>query len=186
VLARATGRVGSWDELYRQRRVNQGWRGLVALALLAMILALTSRRIFLWWGLVTTAMTVGAFWVLRGSLDLTAMNLHDSFVTQTSLICLAMGSMSSLLFAWLRGNPEDALRVQTPGVIAMLGVTLAHIVVYGFVVGFPLPPPTLLFLPYFSTVAVVAQAVLGLTTCVGLAVGDRRARGAVPRGEPSP
>jgi hypothetical protein len=86
--------------------------------------------------------------------------------------------MSSLLFAWLRGNPDDALRVQTPGVVALLGVTLAHIAVYGFRVGFPLPPPTMLFLPYFSTVALAAQAALGVATCVALAV---RARGRAAR-----
>lgn len=175
VLARATGTVGSWDEFYRQRRANQRWRGVGALMVLAALLGLTSRRLFLWWGLVTTAMTVAAFWVLRGSLDLTAMNLHDSFVTQSTLICLAIGSLSSVLFAWLRGNADDALRIQAPGVIALLGITLAHIVVYGFSVGFPLPPPTLLFFPYFSTVAVVAQAVLGFTTCVALALSERRA-----------
>jgi hypothetical protein len=182
-LVLATGSVGSWDEFYRQRRVDQRWRGGMALTLLAMMLALTSKRIYLLWGLATVATTVGAFWVLRGSLDLTAMNLHESFVAQTTVICLALGSTSSLLFAWLRGNPDDALRVQTPGIVALLGVTLVHIAVYGFTIGFPLPPPTMLFLPYFSTMALAAQAALGVTTCVALAVGDRRARDRAARRE---
>ncbi len=177
-LAQLTGSVGSWDELYRQRGMNQRWRRAAALTLLAMILGLTSRLIYLLWGLAAVAMTVGAFWVLRGSLDLTAMNLHESFVAQTTVICLALGSTSSLLFAWLRGNPDDALRVQTPGIVVLLGVTLAHIAAYGLKVGFPLPPPTLLFLPYFSTMALAAQAALGITTCVALFM---RARGRAAR-----
>ncbi|HSZ81406.1 MAG TPA: alkaline phosphatase family protein [Polyangia bacterium] len=180
-LAQATGSVGSWDELYHQRRVSQRWRGVVALALLAAILALTSKRLYLLWGLATVATTVGAFWVLRGSLDLTAMNARSDFIALTTLICLALGSLSSVLFAWMRGNADDALRVQTPGVVALLGVTLAHIVVYGLDVGFPLPPPTLLFFPYFSTVALVAQSALGLATGVVIVVGERRARGRAAR-----
>ncbi len=174
-LAKATGSVGSWDEVYRQGRVNQRWRGGLALALLAMLLGLTSRRLYLLWGLSTVAMTVGAFWVLRGSLDLTAMNLEGDFLTQTTLICLALGSTSSLLFAWLRGSADDALRVVVPGIIALLGVTVIHIAAYGFTVGFPLPPPMLLFLPYYTTVALVAQATLGLATCVILVAADWRA-----------
>ncbi|HTA19445.1 MAG TPA: alkaline phosphatase family protein, partial [Polyangia bacterium] len=187
-LATATGSAtsaASWDELYRQRRARQRWRGVVALTLLAMILALTSKRVCLLWGLTTAATTVGAFWVLRGSLDLTAMNVHGDFVALTTLICLALGALSSVLFAWMRGNADDALRVQTPGVVALLGVTLAHVAVYGLDVGFPLPPPTLLFFPYFSTVALVAQSALGLATCVALVLGERRARGRAARASSS-
>ena len=98
-------------------------------------------------------------------------------MAQTTVICLALGSTSSLLFAWLRGNPDDALRVKTPGIVAVCwGHARPHRGLRLPGIGFPLPPPTMLFLPYFSTMALAAQAALGITTCVALFMRARRSR----------
>jgi hypothetical protein len=166
-LIKMTGTVGSWDEFYRQRRSSQTWHWALTLGLLAVVLVATSRRVPLVWGLGTIAVITGAFWVTRGSFDLTAMN--TGFVARTAVLWLALGASSILLLSWLRGGADDALRMQAVCSIALLGVTVGHIAVYGLRLGFPIPPPALLFLPYFSTVALVAGSVLGLGTVAYLA-----------------
>jgi hypothetical protein len=173
-LAVATGGAGSWTEFYRQRRETQRTLWLLTLAVSAVILFSTSRRPYLFWGPLTVAATVGAFLVLRGSFGLTAMNLKASYFVQASCICLSIGVTSTLLFGWLRGSREDALRLQVPIVVILFGATLGHVVVYGLTLGFPLPPPRLLFLPYFSTVALAAQGAVGLFTCAFVAADPAR------------
>ncbi|HVU51726.1 MAG TPA: alkaline phosphatase family protein [Polyangia bacterium] len=165
-LAKMTGSVGSWDEFYRQRRHSQAWHWALTLALLAVVLVATSRRLALAWALGTIAVITGAFWVTRGSFDLTAMN--TGFLARTAILWLTLGSASALLLSWLRGA-DDALRMQAACTVALLGVTLGHIAVYGLILGFPIPPPPLLFMPYFTTVALVAQSAIGLGTVAFLA-----------------
>jgi hypothetical protein len=166
-LAKMTGTAGSWDEFYRQRRQNQTWHWALILALLAVVLLASTRAIHLAWAVVTIAIITGAFWVTRGSFDLTAMTTR--FLARTAVLWLTLGATSALLLAWLRGSADDALRMQAACTVALLGVTLGHVAVYGLTLGFPIPPPTLLFLPYFSTAALVAQSVLGLGTIAFLA-----------------
>jgi hypothetical protein len=173
-LAEMTGTVGSWDEFYRQRRRREAWRWVVVLAVLAVVVVATSRRLPLAWGIATLAVITGAFWVTRGSFDLTAMN--TGFLARTAVLWLALGATSTLLLAWLRGGGDDALRMQAACTVVLLGATLGHVAVYGLRIGFPIPPPPLLFLPYFSTVALVAQAMIGLGTVASLAVRSTAAR----------
>jgi hypothetical protein len=166
-LVKTTGTIGSWDEFYRQRRRSQAWHWVLTLALLGVVLSAMSRSLHLVWGLCTIAVITGAFWVSRGSFDMTAMN--TGFFARTALLWLTLGATSTLLMSWLRGGAEDALRTQAFCTVLLLGATLGHIAVYGLTLGFPLPPPALLFMPYFSTVALVAQSVLGLGTVAFLA-----------------
>ena len=154
-----TGTVGSWDEFYRQRGRSQTWHWAVILGLLVVVLLTSFRALHLAWGLVTIAVITGAFWVTRGSFDLTAMTTR--FLARTTVLWLTLGATSALLLGWLRGSASDALRMQATCTVVLLGVTLGHIAVYGLTLGFPIPPPTLLFLPYFSTVALAARSVLG-------------------------
>ncbi|HVV86284.1 MAG TPA: alkaline phosphatase family protein, partial [Kofleriaceae bacterium] len=172
LLARQTGTVGSWNELYRQRRRSQSWHWVIVLALLGAVLGATSRVFPLAWALVTVLVIAGAFWVSRGSFDLTAMN--TGFAARTATLWLILGATSIVLLSWLRGNVDEALRMQARCSFLLLGLTLGHIVVYGLTLGFPLPPPALLFMPYFTTVALCAQSVLGLATVAVLAARSSR------------
>jgi hypothetical protein len=167
-LVKMTGTVGSWREFYRQRRRSQAWHWVLTLALLGVVLSAIARRVHLVWGLVTITIVTGAFWVTRGSFDLTAMN--TGFLARTIVLCLTLGATSSLLMSWLRGGADDALRTQSLCSVLLLGVTLGHVAVYGLTLGFPIPPPAMLFLPYFSTVALIAQSLLGLGTVAFMAV----------------
>ena len=184
-LAATTGGAGSWSELYAHGRHDQWRRMSLALVILSLVLLGASRRVYVFWGQVTVAIVAGSFWVLRGSFDLTAMNLRASFVSETATLCFAVSLATILLFTWVRGTRADALRIQVPIIIALLGVSLAHVVVYGFTLGFPLPPPPLLFLPYFSSVALATQAVLGLLTCAFLKLSAAYAPASGPSTPPS-
>jgi hypothetical protein len=178
LLVRQTGGVGSWDEIYRQRRRSQNWHWVIVLALLGAVLGATSRLFPLLWGLGSVLVITGAFWVTRGSFDLTAMN--TGFAARTAALWLTLGATSIVLLSWLRGGADEALRMQARCTVLLLGLTLGHIAVYGLTLGFPLPPPALLFMPYFTTVALCAQSVLGFGTIAFLAARKPPVRAEAP------
>jgi hypothetical protein len=165
---------GSWADLYKRGRLRHRLIGLGVIALLGLALFARGDRVRTLWGLVTIAAMAIALAVGRGSFDLTAVNQRDTYVAQALTTCLGVGAAFALVFARLRRSGGEALRLQTTIALALLGVTLGHSVVYGFRVGFPLPRPSLLFLPLFSTVAMGATALLGLIACVVIAVRERR------------
>jgi hypothetical protein len=156
---------GSWEDLYARGRARQRWSGLAVGAALALLLAISSRR-----ALVITAlagMIIGTI-ADRGSFDLSAVNDKPMFVAHVATLSFLVGLAVAFIAARHRGEPSDALRLQTPIALLLLGATVGHLVVYRFHVGFPLPPPSLLFLPLFSTIALGATAVLGLVLCAVL------------------
>jgi hypothetical protein len=165
---------GTWADLYARGHARQHWVGIAVLVGLA--LALFGRRDGrrAAWALGTIAVMAVGVAVARGSFDLTGVNQRASYVANVGLICFAIAAVGAAVFARLRrGDVEEALRLLATIVLALLGLTLGHIIVYGFWVGFPLPSPPLLFLPLFTTVAAGATAVLGLCLCAAVAVRRR-------------
>lgn len=173
--ARARAEIrGTWAELYARGHTRQHWVGVAVL--LALGLALFDRRDGqrALWAVGTIAVMALAVTVARGSFDLTGINDRAAYLAHVAPLAFAIAALSALAFALVRrGGLEEALRLVATIVQALLGVTLGHIVVYGFWVGFPLPSPAILFLPLFTTVAAGATAVLGLCLTVALAFRTR-------------
>jgi hypothetical protein len=165
---------GTWGELYARGHAHQRHVGLAVLAVLVLALFGRGDRTRAAWAVATIAVTALAFVAARGSFDLTAVNKRAAFVSQTAALSLGISAASAIALAHLRRRgPGESLRLLTAIVLALLGVTLGHAVVYGFAVGFPLPPPVLLFLPLFTTVAAGATAALGLGLSISLAFRAR-------------
>jgi hypothetical protein len=167
---------GSWSDLYARERARQRTVALAVVVMLGLALFARGDRPRTFWGVATIGGMAIALAAGRGSFDLTAINQREQYVAQAGLAFLLVGAASAFAFARLRRSLDGALRLQTPIALALLGLTLGHSVVYGFRLGFPLPRPSLLFLPLFSTLALGVTAVLGLGLCVVLAARALRAR----------
>lgn len=166
------GRAGEadWSELYRRQHQRQLLRGLAVILLIALGCRLlwrgsSWRRIaelatscLLAWGLLVV------LWIaLRGSFDFTSMNERADFIRWimvTSLLTLTLlTALHRLRFRTFAGLGGHLLAL-----LALIdSVNLAHIAAFGWPMGFPLPGPALLFLPFVagSFQAVVAVAALG-------------------------
>jgi hypothetical protein len=163
--------------VYAAGRRAQTARGLLVLSLVAAALTvamvrrgLSARqrlRLWSWMGLVITAHVV-VYALLRGSFDMTSINQREDWIRASLMVGLAVSLAGVLLRGLLsgrRGLTGDQLTLVGLGV----GLMTAHVAAFGWVLGFPLPGPVLLFLPFFGATFVCTHAVVAL----GCAVSDR-------------
>lgn len=175
------GRTGEadWSELYGRQRGRQLARGLAVLFGIALGCSLLWRRTSarrirepVAFSLVACGLLVGIWILLRGSFDFTSMNERADFIkwvmVASGLTLLAMAGLHWLVHRGLAGMGASLLVLV--GLIDSLN--LAHIVAFGWPMGFPLPNPALLFLPFIAGSFQAVTAVAAL-----LAIGyDLRSR----------
>lgn len=178
-----------WSALYRRQSLRQAARGLAVFSAMAGLLAIIARRLSPrptsrqlaelggFCGLACGGLVV--VWIaLRGSFDFTSMNERADFikwVIVASLLTLA----TTLGLSRLRRRPLAEITAGLVALVALLGsVNAAHIVAFGWPMGFPLPGPLLLFVPF---IAGSFQAVVAVTALPALAMLLRqKARAAKP------
>lgn len=194
-IATWLGRPGEWKDLYAAEGRRQLWRavgvGLVVIA--GFVVAARRRRLGVgaalglagWCAAVLLATGVLHLLVL-GSLDWTAINRREHYLVRAPLICLVPAIFAIAARAWRwRGDAAPVIADQLTLAVIALAIDLGHIVVYGWPLGFPLPGPTLLLLPFLASFFLVVHALLvallaGLALLRGLIARRRTARPTAP------
>jgi hypothetical protein len=163
----------TWDMLAKHERRTQHLRfaaslaaGLLVLLLLAGRHHRSLRPALASLGLVAVALAGSfiAMGLVRGRFDLAAVNKGVPFVfaeTVTSILVLLLAGGLHLRL-W-----HDSRRLLFDGVMLVaveLLLAVAHMVGFGWPLGFPLPSPALLFLPYplAAFTAATGAALLGM------------------------
>lgn len=157
------GEPATWSALYARERQAQRWR-LAAVALAAFAFAAYrargSTREWLW-----LLATLGAFWLAHhgvlGDFDYTVINRKEVFVPRAFLVvALATTAAVGLNLALAPKTAPDALSARLFSALVLVMIASAgHVLVYGWPLGFPLPPQPLRYLPFFLPFAQVMLAV---------------------------
>lgn len=165
---------GSWDRFYAWHRARQRWASLpfwVALALLLGLQSDAQRRrargavfgpvFVVLCGCVAFALQVA----LRGSFDLSSVAHREDFIGFTVALSFAW-TAAAIGGHWLLRRDLDALLLDLSA-LSLVGTlaSLAHPAVFGWQLGFPVPPPALYFFPYFAAI------LLGVLNGAGLLLG---------------
>lgn len=175
----------SWETLASHERRAQLTRFAATVAAgLLVVLAVAIRRHrslaaaleALGWTALVLSGTYAATVMSRGGFDLAAVRTRVSFVTGTLLTVGLLVAVTGVLHLRRWRSPD---RLLFDGVLLAsveLVLAVAHIVGFGWTIGFPLPPPALLFLPYPLAVTMAATGGALVIAGAALAVQARRRR----------
>lgn len=176
-IAAWLGRPGEWRDLYAAQRRPQWLRAGLVMAVIVAGFALAARlrrmtgRAAL--GLAAGFLAVlGATLLLHvlvlGSLDWTAINTRERYLIWAPPICAIPAGLAIAAHAWrLRDGPRLVADQLTFAALA-LALSLAHIIVFGWPLGFPLPGPTLLLYPFLGAFLVVVHGALAALLAAGV------------------
>ncbi|MBK9752246.1 MAG: alkaline phosphatase family protein [Nannocystis sp.] len=181
---------GSWDRFYAHHRARQLRNASPVLTALAVLLAVQARshrrpRPALF-GLAFVVLFYLALYsiqvVLRGSFDLSSIAHREDFIGFT-LTFASLSTTAAVGLHLLVRRDLSALLLDL-GVLSLAGtlLTLAHPAAFGWQLGFPLPPPNLLFFPYFAALVLPVANGLGLLIALACVVRAHPRR----RSPPSP
>lgn len=181
---------GSWDRFYAHHSALQRRAALPVLVAVVLLLALQARAhryrrpALLGLGLVALfylALFVGQVG-LRGSFDLSAVASREQFIGFT----VTLSGLTTLfaIHVYLVMRRDLAALLLDLTVLSLTGtlLSLAHPLVFGWQLGFPLPPPMLYFFPYFAAIALPVSNGLCLLLALAYVVRARRARSGSGRG----
>jgi hypothetical protein len=119
-------------------------------------------------GLFTLASLV--FVWLRGSFDMTSINLREEFIEAAMLSYGVVSLVGALvLFATLRPPRARMLAVQASSTALFLGALLGHVWMYGDPIGYPMPGPAMFFFPFVGAAVSITSGLVTLVFAVGFA-----------------
>jgi hypothetical protein len=182
-IAEWLGAPGSWSDLERAEGRKQWLRaGVVALVMLAGFLAVARlRRLdrrrtagLAAWCLGVAALTVALHVVALDSFDWTAINLRERYLRYAAAICLAPAVPAIVFRRHRRG--DDSIADHLTLVTLALALDAGHIVVFGWPLGYPLPGPAMLLVPFFASIFVVTHGLLAAIVAVVALLRPRAAR----------
>jgi hypothetical protein len=162
------GTATGWNGFYALKRLKQTRWASIWIALIGLGLALHASRKRGTVERVRTATWIAAvdvctcllYTLIRGSFDYSSINTRRVFLTNGIFVVASVSVLGAIIhfriFRSLVALREDA------AVLAATTLTLliAHIAVYGWPVGYPLPPQPLAFFPYFGGIALTLQSAL--------------------------
>ncbi|MBL9104860.1 MAG: alkaline phosphatase family protein [Myxococcales bacterium] len=162
------GGAGSWIDLYAQERRRQRLRGAIVGAAVATLFAVAARRrrlgaagglrLAVWCAAVMAAAAVmHVVWL--GSFDWTAINLRERYLRAAPLVCAIAVAPAIAWSLWREGRARLAGDLLTLSLLG-LAVNVGHVVVFGWPLGFPLPGPAALLLPFFAAFFTVVHGLL--------------------------
>jgi len=163
---------GRWSHVYAQgtRRHQWSWM-VVAIALVGVVLLIGRVRkqtlprgaaTVLWVTLSVASACLVYTW-LRGSFDFTSINKRQEFLNASlgaslgALIAMNIGHVA--VFRSLRTLLLD----NTTQLIVLVVVSVAHPLIYGFTLGFPLPGRIAIFLPFILGALVISSSIVVAT-----------------------
>jgi hypothetical protein len=159
---------GTWERLYARERRHQVIRGLVFAAVIALLGAARLRRrggpklrLLAWLGANGLALWLSHRLVI-GIFDYTMINHREVFVLRSLVVTGMAASVGFVLHRLAFGRPRLDLLVDDWATLVglMLAVAVGHVVVFGWPLGFPLPPAALRYFPFFGSLALLGDAVL--------------------------
>ncbi len=185
------GAPGTWPRLYQRESAAQHRRALLVglLVFIVGVVTLRARRMTARASAVTLAwlvFAVLAIWALHravlGEFDYSVINLRERFLPRAAII----GSSAALL---VLGAHLGVVRVRERllgDFLMLVGLVLAanvgHVLVYGWPLGFPLPPPAARYFPFFGAILLATHGLVaavlashGLVASVRVALEHRRA-----------
>jgi hypothetical protein len=181
---------GSWTAFYRAARRRQALRALPFLGVLALLVWAHERGhrclprrgrsgfVFGVTALVVFAVVAWALQIaLRGSFDMSSINNRRSFLTFTILLGVAVSAGAVGLHVLLRRSLRDLVWDLCLLSLAATTLCLAHPIVFGWHLDFPVPAPPFFFFPLFATLFLLGTNAVGLL--VGLFVLARLRSGAL-------
>lgn len=168
-LTQWLGRPGTWTDLQAHHARSQLLRaalvGLVALA--AFLCSARARRLSprATLGLAAGCLAVVVATVLLhilvlGTFDWTAINLRERYLRSAPFICLAPALLALAVHHWRLRDPGRMIADQLTLASLGLAVMLGHIIVFGWPLGYPLPGPALLLLPFITAFFLVVHGLL--------------------------
>lgn len=162
------GGAGSWADVYAQEGRRQRVRMAIVGAAVATLFAFAARRrrlgvagglrLALWCAAVMAA-AVAVHVLMLGSFDWTAINLRERYLRAAPLVCAIAVAPAIAWSLWREGRPRLAGHLLT---LSLLGVAVnvGHVAVFGWPLGFPLPGPAALLLPFFAAFFTVVHGLL--------------------------
>jgi len=169
---------GRWDRFYAHHREWQLITALPFLGLIALLMAIQcgvhrrrgATRGAALFGPAFIVAAAFAAWALqvvfRGSFDLSAVAYREDFLGFTTVLGIVW-SGAAIGLHWLARRDIDALLLDL-GVLSAIGtiLCLAHPVVFGWQLGFPVPPPAAFFFPLWAALVLGALGGAGIVTGV--------------------
>jgi hypothetical protein len=115
---------------------------------------------------------------LRGSFDLSGVAGREQFIGFTVTLS-GLTTLGAIGLHWVTRRDLAALLLDL-AVLSLTGtlLSLVHPLAFGWQVGFPLPPPSLYFFPYFAAIALPVSN--GLCLLLVLAIASARGSAATP------
>jgi hypothetical protein len=158
------GPPGTWERLYAREAQKQR---LTAAVLVGLALGLGALRIRRQGGGLSTvawlACVVLAIWVAHhltlGDFDYTVINRRGRFIVRGYAAVFLSALVGIATHARIT-NAEHLVDDWTTVVVGMLAMNLGHIAVYGWPLGFPLPPAPARYFPFFGSGALLGYALV--------------------------
>ncbi len=158
-----------WNQLYKQgaRRQMLWW---FAVTLLMGLMIAGAGRLrkqtpgqallsMLWMACAVAAICLLYIWV-RGSFDFTSINKRQEFLNASLGVSLSVGTLFALVHFAIWRNLRRLCLDQASMVVLLLVLSLAHPLIYGVTLGFPLPGPIAIFLPFILGALVISGGML--------------------------
>ena len=176
--------AGSWDAFYAHHRALQRRRALPALAAVLVLLGLQARAhrrrrpaLFGLGFVVTFYLTLFLAQVgIRGSFDLSAVAGREQFLDFTMTLALLTTLAAIAVHLLVRRDLAALLRDLAALSLTGTLLALAHPLAFGWLPGFPVPPPSLFFFPYFAALALPVSNSVILLFGLACVVWAQRAR----------
>lgn len=149
----------TWTSLYARERRAQTNRLAIAGLLVVALVAFRSRRSPR--DLAWLVGTVLAFWIAHrlvlGDLDFTVINRRQGYIPRALFSALLAIGASVGLHRWSRGGSLASRLLLA--VLLAVSLNVAHVLVYGWPLGFPLPSAPERYLPFYLAFAQTTLAV---------------------------
>jgi hypothetical protein len=188
--------AGHWSELYAQgARRHMLWWLAVAALLSITLLALGRARQLSWaggiqsllWMLGGLALSCLLYTWVRGSFDFTSINKRQEFLNASIGVSLSVALAAAGVHWACWRDLHRLLFDHCTLLLLLLVVSLAHPLIYGVTLGFPLPGRIAIFLPFILGALVISGGLLGaLVAFLSLFWGVGRGKGAGVSGSRKP
>jgi hypothetical protein len=154
------GAPGTWSRFAAHERTKQWLRAMLVGALA--IAALWKLRPSAW-PLVIAALTWLAHRAVLGPFDYTIVNLLARFVPKAFAVVILAMVASFLVRRFVRPRETDV----DAWLAALLFANVGHVFVYGWPLGYPLPPAEARYFPFFGAIALCAWGLVTAAARLG-------------------
>jgi hypothetical protein len=176
-IARFRAANPDWRQVYADARGRQHLRlGILLAAILAAVIVARRGQApgALLWIAFVAGVTAALHILFLHGLDFTALNKRGQFIQGASGVCILGAALGAALHGAIWRDLSRLISDQAILIVAALLFTAGYLWVYGSPIGFPLPGPILLFLPFLTPIFVLWHCVLLLLLLVSARIRSAR------------